>query len=52
MPTAGLPLPTIDVTQVIDDLTSGPLPLPSVDVTQLLGGAGTLVDDTVDGLLP
>lgn len=51
-PTAGLPLPTIDVTEIINDLTSGPLPLPSVDVTQLLGGVGTLLDDTVDGLLP
>jgi hypothetical protein len=47
-----LPLPTIDVTEIINDLTSGPLPLPSVDVTQLLGGVGTLLDDTVDGLLP
>ncbi len=46
--TPGLPLPTVDVTKVLDDLTSGPLPLPSVDVTQLLGGVGTLVDDTLD----
>ena len=53
LPTGGLPtagattgvvLPTIDVTQILDELTGGPtplLPLPSVDVTQLLGGVGS-----------
>ncbi len=56
-PTAGLPtgvatsaavvLPSVDVTQLLDDLTGGPslLPvtLPSVDVTQLLGGVGSIL---------
>jgi hypothetical protein len=49
-------LPTLDVTKIIDDLTSGPLALPSVDVTHLLGGVGDVVDDTLEdplgGLLP
>jgi len=69
VPTSGLPtgapatgtvaLPTIDVTQLLDDLTGGPsLPvqLPSVDVTQLLGGVGsalpTEVTDPLGDLLP
>ena len=60
MPTGGLPtgvatagtaaLPTIDVTQVLDDLTGGPtplIPLPSVDVTQLLGGVGSALPTAV-----
>ena len=55
-PTTGLALPTVDVTQILDDLTSGPLPLPSVGVTELLGGVGTVVDNTLEdplgGLLP
>jgi hypothetical protein len=69
LPTNGLPtgvptsgtvaLPTIDVTQVLDDLTGGPtpvIPLPSVDVTQLLGGVGsalpTAITDPLGDLLP
>jgi hypothetical protein len=40
-------LPSVDVTQLLDDLTAGPslLPvtLPSVDVTQLLGGVGSIL---------
>ncbi len=60
VPTSGtVALPTIDVTQLLDDLTGGPtLPvaLPSVDVTQLLGGVGsalpTAVTDPLDDLLP
>ncbi|MET0526566.1 MAG: DUF5667 domain-containing protein [Nocardioides sp.] len=50
--TSGLPLPTVDVTQVLDELTGGPGPLPSVGVTQLLGGAGSAVNGTLDDLLP
>jgi hypothetical protein len=48
-----------DVTQLLDNLTSGPsLPvaLPSVDVTQLLGGVGsalpTAITSPIDDLLP
>ncbi len=68
-PTVGLPkegptsvgvaLPTIVVTQVLDDLTGGTtplLPLPSVDLTQLLGGVGsalpTALSDPLGDLLP
>jgi hypothetical protein len=45
VPTTGaVALPSIGVTQLLDDLTGGPtpaIPLPSVDVTQLLGGIGS-----------
>ena len=59
-PTSGLPpLPSVDVTQLLDDLTGGPtpvLPLPSVGVTQLLGGVGSALPSAlpsdVTGLLP
>jgi hypothetical protein len=58
-PTNGtVPLPTIDVTQVLDDLTGGPtmpVALPSADVTQLLGGVGsglpTAITSPLDDLL-
>jgi hypothetical protein len=50
--TSGLPLPSVDVAQVLDDLTGGPVPLPSADVTQLLGGAGSAVNGALDDLLP
>jgi hypothetical protein len=57
--TSGAVLPTVDVTQLLDDLTSGPtpaIPLPSVDVTQLLGGVGsalpTAITSPLDDILP
>lgn len=67
VPTSALPtsavstalavLPTIDIAQLLDNLTNGPIPvaLPSVDVTQLLGGVGsalpTAITDPVGDLL-
>ncbi len=51
-------LPSVDLTQLINNLTGGPtvvIVLPSVDVTQLLGGVGsalpTAVTDPLGGLL-
>ncbi len=50
-------LPTVDLTQLIDNLTNGPVPvaLPSVDITQLLGNVGSALPtagtDPLGGLL-
>jgi hypothetical protein len=53
-------LPSVDLTQLIDDLTGGPsllpIDLPSVDVTALLGGVvgsvlPTAVTDPLGNLL-
>jgi hypothetical protein len=58
-PTPVVALPSVDVTQLLDDLTGGPtpvIPLPSVDVTQLLGDVGsalpTPVTSPVGDILP
>jgi hypothetical protein len=50
--TAPAVLPTVDLTQLIDNLTNGPLPvaLPSVDITQLLGGVTPVLDTVTDPL--
>ncbi len=57
LPTAALSsvvavLPTVDLTQLLDNLTNGPIPvaLPSVDITQLLGGITPLLDPVTDPL--
>ncbi len=62
VPTSALPtaavssvvamLPTVDLTQLLDNLTNGPIPvaLPSVDITQLLGGVTPLLDPVTDPL--
>jgi hypothetical protein len=51
-------LPSVDLTQLINNLTAGPtilIVLPSVDVSQLLGGVGsalpTAITDPLGGLL-
>jgi hypothetical protein len=59
LPTSAPTVVTANVTQLLDDLTSGPslpVPLPSVDVTQLLGGVGsalpTALPSDVTDVLP
>jgi hypothetical protein len=69
IPTSGLPtalssdsppslpsqLPSVGLTQLLDDLTGGPsapVPLPSVGVTELVGGAGSAEPTTLPSALP